>query len=71
MRFSYGVEARLAFTKDPKYEYYYNDSYDLYEKLEPVVGHNDAENAMCWAEMAFVGMDYEHEEFTIEMMEVI
>jgi hypothetical protein len=25
---------------------------------------------MCWAEMACVGMDYEHEEFTIEMVEV-
>jgi hypothetical protein len=70
MRFSYGIEAILVFTKDPKWKYYYNDSYDLYEKLEPAVGHDIAEGATCWAEMACVGMDYEHEEFTIEMVEV-
>lgn len=71
MKFSYGVEARLVFTKHPEYAYYYNESYDLYEHLEPIVGHDDAEGAMCWTEMACVGMDYEHEEFTIEMMEVL
>lgn len=71
MKFSRDVEVRVVFTKDPAWEYYYSDSYDLYEKLEPVVGHDDAESAMCWAEMACVGMDYEHEEFTIEMMEVL
>lgn len=71
MNFSSGVEARLVFTKDPKYAYYYNEGYDLYERLEPVVGHDDAEDAMCWAEMAFIGMYYEHEEFTIEMVEVL
>ena len=71
MKFSYGVEARLVFTKHPEYAYYYNEEYDLYEKLEPVVGHEDAEDASSWAEMACVGMDYEHEEFTIEMMEVL
>lgn len=71
MKFSYGVEARLVFTKDLKCAYYYKESYDLYERLEPVVGHDDAEDAMCWAEMAYVGSDYEHEEFTIEMVEVL
>lgn len=71
MKFSYGVEARLVFTKDPRYAYYYSESYDIYEKLEPVVGHEIAEKAMCWAEMACVGMDYEHEAFIIEMVEVL
>lgn len=71
MKFSCGIEARLVFTKDPKYAYYYKESYDLYEKLEPIVGHEDAESAMCWAEMAYVGLDYEHDEFTIEMMDVL
>lgn len=71
MNFSSGIEAKLVFTKDPHYAYYYSESYDLYERLEPVVGHDDAEDAMCWAEMAFIGMDYEHEEFTIEMVEVL
>ena len=71
MKFSYGVEAKLVFTKYPEYTYYYKESYDLYEKLEPIVGHDDAEDAMCWAEMAYVGLDYEHEEFTIEIVEVL
>jgi hypothetical protein len=71
MKFNYGVEAKLVFTKDTKYAYYYNENYDLYEKLEPIVGHDAAEDAMCWAEMACIGMDYEHEKFTIEMVEVL
>jgi hypothetical protein len=71
MKFEYGVEVRLVFTQDTKYAYYYNDSYDLYEKLEPMFGHNIAEDAMCWSEMAIVGMYYEHDEFTIEMVEVL
>ena len=71
MKFSYGVEARLVFTKDPKCAYWYSESYDLYEALEPIVGHDDAEDAMCWAEMAYVGLDYEHDEFTIEMMDML
>ena len=71
MKFSYGVEAKLIFTKDPHCAYYYKESYGLYERLEPIVGHDDAEDAMCWAEMAYVGLDYEHEEFIIEMVEVL
>lgn len=71
MKFSYGVEARLVFTKHPECAYYYKESYGLYESLEPVVGHDDAEDAMCWAEMAYVGLDYEHDEFTIEMIDVL
>lgn len=68
--FSYGVSARLVFTKEPNIAYYCEDDESVYEKLEPIVGHEVAENASSWAEMACVDDYYEHDEFTIEMVEV-
>ena len=69
-KFDRGVNARLVFADDPRVSYYCEDDESVYEKLEPIVGHEVAEDASSWAEMACVGMDYEHDEFTIEIVEV-
>lgn len=69
MRYDYGVRARLVFTNKPNVAVYYNNSEEIYNILEPCVGHYDAEDAACWSEMAPVGEDYEHDDFTIEMVE--
>lgn len=69
-KFDSGVNARLVFTNEPNIAYYCEDDESVYEKLEPIVGHEVAEDASSWAEMTYVGDYYEHDEFTIEMVEV-
>ena len=58
-KFSYGVRARLVFTDDPRCAYYCEDDESVYEKLEPIVGHEVAEDASSWAELTYVGDYYE------------
>ncbi len=70
MKFSYGVSAMVTLTKEPNYSYYYGKSRDVYDKLEPYVGHYEAAEAEGWTEMACVGEVYEQDEFIIEMVEV-
>ena len=69
-KFDRGVNARLVFTKEPNIEYYCEDDESVYEKLEPTVGHEVAEDASSWAELTYIGDYYEHDEFIIEMVEV-
>lgn len=70
MKLSYGVVARVTLTEFPDCSYYYGISRDVYDKLEPYVGHYDAAEAEGWTEMACVGDIYEQDEFIIEMVEV-
>jgi hypothetical protein len=70
MDFSYGVKAMVTLTKEPEYSYYYGNSRDVYDKLEPYVGHYEAAEAEGWTEMACIGEIYEQDEFIIEMVEV-
>ena len=69
-KFDRGVNAKLAFADDPGISYYCEDDESVYEKLEPIVGHEVAEDASSWAELTYVGDYYKHDEFTIEMVEV-
>ena len=69
-KFDRGVNAKLVFADDPGTSYYCEDDESVYEKLEPIVGHEVAEDASSWAELTYVGDFYEHDEFTIEMVEV-
>ena len=72
MKYSFGVGARVVFIDTPNVASIYKDSRDVYDILECVVGHEVAESASCWTELACVGeAPYEHEEFTIEMVEVL
>lgn len=45
MDFSYGVKVMVTLTKEPNYSYYYENSRDVYDKLESYVGHYEAAEA--------------------------
>ena len=55
----------------------YNAYYEIYSLIRNIVddalgeeeGHKIAESAACWCETHFVGETYEHELFTIELVE--
>ena len=71
MKYSFGVGARVVFVDTPNIASIYKDSRDVYDILESDFDHNVAEDASCWTELACVGeAPYEHEKFTIEMVEV-
>lgn len=69
MKFSYGVYAQLTFKDDVSVSYYLYDSESVYDHLADRCGHDIAEDASSWTEMACVGDWYEDSEFEIEMME--
>lgn len=68
MEFSRGVYAYLTFNGEAVH-YWLDSGESVYDYLEPVVGHDEAEEAACWCELHCVGDEYEHELFTIEMVE--
>lgn len=73
MRFSKSVYAKVKFNTEANgyiSAHFIGCSEDLYDELEPMFGHELAVDASCWAELACVGEEYEHEEFIIEMVEV-
>jgi hypothetical protein len=71
MKFSFGVMARVVFNDTPNIGSCYKDSRDVYDAIEYQFGHEVAIGASCWTELACVGEIYEHDEFTIEMIESI
>ena len=71
MRYSFGVGAKVVFVDTPNVASIYKDSNDVYDAIEYAMGHEVAVGASCWTELACVGeAPYEHEKFTIEMVEV-
>ena len=68
MKFSFGVMARVVCFDAPNVGNCYRDSQDVYDILEYQFGHDIAENASSWTELACIGEIYEHDEFTIEMV---
>ena len=73
MKFSHGVYAQVEFvpeTKNYHSTYLAGCSEDLYDYLEYKFGHEVAADASSWAELACVGEEYEHEEFTLTMVEL-
>jgi hypothetical protein len=71
MRFSFCVMARVVFNDSPNIRNCYKDSRDVYDAIEYQFGHEVAVGASCWTELACVGEIYEHDEFTIEMIDSI
>lgn len=71
MRFSFGVMARVVFNDSTNIGSCYKDSRDVYDAIEYQFGHEVAVGASCWTELACVGEIYEHDEFTIEMIDSI
>lgn len=69
MRFSFGVIARVVCSDSPNVGSCYKDSRDVYDAIEYQFGHEVAESASCWTEIACVGEIYEHDKFTVEMVE--
>ena len=68
MRFSFGVMARVVYNNYPNVGNCYKDSRDVYDAIEYQFGHDIAVDASSWTELACVGEIYEHDEFTIEMV---
>lgn len=48
-----------------------SDYYDIYEKIMFITenNHEISEDAASWCELAYIGATYEHEQFTIEIIE--
>ena len=70
MRYSRGLEAKIIFKDDQSCAYYCRSSEGVYDMLEPKIGHDYAEDAACWSEMAAIDDYYSHDDFTVEMVEV-
>ena len=69
MRFSFGVNAKLKYNDMPNVASYLKDTDDIYDIIEDGFGPEVAISASSWAELACVGEVYEHDQFTIEMVE--
>ena len=69
MKFSFGVMAKLKYNDTPNVVSYLKDTEDVYEIIEDEFGHDIAANVSSWTELACVGEIYEHDQFTIEMVE--
>ena len=70
MEFSYRVNAKVTFLKEPNYSYYYEDSRAVYFKLVPHLGHEMAAEIEGWTEMAYIGEEFEVGGILIEMVEI-
>jgi hypothetical protein len=71
MKFSYGVMAKLKYSNTPNVASYLKNTEDMYDIIEDEFGPAVAISVSSWAELACVGEVYEHERFTIEMIESI
>ena len=69
MKFSFGVMARVVYYDTPNVASCYKDSQDVYDMIEYQFGHDVAASVSSWTELACVGEIYEHDEFTIEIVE--
>ena len=69
MKFSFGVNAKLKYSDTPNVASYLKDTEDVDEIIEDEFGPEVAISASSWTELACVGEVYEHEQFTIEMVE--
>lgn len=70
MKFSYGIGAKLKYSDSLNVASYYKDTDDIYEVIEDNFGPETAISVSSWTELACVGEIYEHDGFTIEMVEV-
>ena len=70
MKFSFGVGAKLKYNDAPNVASYLKDTDDVYDIIEDEFGPCVAISASSWTELACIGEVYEHEQFTIEMVEV-
>jgi hypothetical protein len=71
MKFSFGVSAKLKYSDTPNVASYLKDTEDVYEIIEDEFGPDVAISASSWTELACVGEAYEHDKFSIEMVEYI
>lgn len=69
MNFSKGVYAQVTLKEDINEIYYFYNCGSVYDFLNERFGHNLAENASSWVELACVGEVYENDDFEIEIME--
>lgn len=69
MKFSFGVRAKLKYSDTPNVASYLKDTEDVYDIIEDEFGPEVAISASSWTELACVGEIYEHDKFTIEMVE--
>lgn len=71
MKFSFGVMAKLKYSNTPNVASYLKDTEDVYDIIEDEFGSDVAISASSWTELACVGEVYEHDQFTIEMVDMI
>lgn len=71
MKFSFGVGAKLKYSDTPNVASYLKDTEDVYEIIEYEFGPEVAISASSWTELACVGEVYEHNQFTIEMVDTL
>ena len=71
MKFSFGVRAKLKYNDTPNVASYLKDTEDVYDIIEDEFGPEVAISASSWTELACVGEIYEHDKFTIEMVDVL
>lgn len=71
MKFSFGVRAKLKYNDTPNVASYLKDTEDVYDIIEDEFGPDVAISASSWTELACVGEIYEHNQFIIEMVNVL